>query len=197
VAVDTAGQRIGVVPGVFDPPTNGHLETVARATRLFDAVVVAVYAVPNKQTLFNAQERLLLTRDAVKEMGLAGVKVRPFSGLVVDVAREEGAVALVKGVRAVSDFDYEFQMAHMNKQLAPEIETAVILASTEYSFLSSTLIRDVAKLGGDVSRWVPQVVAQRLRERFARQEPSPAGMLDAEGGADRMGGFVSPDERVR
>jgi pantetheine-phosphate adenylyltransferase len=191
--------RVAIVPATFDPPTNGHLEVIARSARIFDEVVVAVYQTPNKQTLFSAEERLDLMRAAVREAHLANVRVRPFDGLTVDMAREEGAVALVKGLRAVSDFDYEFQMSHMNGQLAPEIETVAILASAEYSFLSSTLVREVAKLGGDVSRWVSRVVADRLRQKYGK----PSGMaavpsaLEAEGGADRMGGFVAQDERVR
>jgi pantetheine-phosphate adenylyltransferase len=105
----------------------------------------------------------------------------------------------VKGLRAVSDFDYEFQMSHTNAQLAPEIATVAILASAEYSFLSSTLVREVARLGGDVRRWVPAAVAEKLQDRFKRSSHSPtdSGAPDAEGGADRIGGFVVHDERVR
>jgi len=101
------------------------------------------------------------------EAGLENVRVREYEGLTVNLAEEEGAVALVRGLRSVSDFDYEFQLSHMNSALAPKLETVAILASAEYSFLSSTLIREVAKLGGDVSKWVPRAVAQRLHERFS------------------------------
>jgi len=117
----------------------------------------------------------------------------------VNVAQEEGAVALVKGLRAVSDFDYELQMAHMNEQLSPDVVTVAVLASSEFTFLSSTLVRDVARLGRNVGPWVPQVVAARMRERFqpAGTSTLPAAVPDAEGGADRMGGFVVHDERAR
>jgi pantetheine-phosphate adenylyltransferase len=190
---------VAVVPATFDPPTNGHLEIIARAAHLFDEVVVAVYRSPNKQTLFDADERLDLVREAVAEARLANVRVRQFDGLTVALAREEGAVALVRGLRAVSDFDYEFQMSHMNKQLAPDVETVAILASADFMFLSSTLVREVAKLGGDTSKWVPEVVAHRLAAKFGNSGggSSPATVLDAEGNADRMGGFVSHDERLR
>jgi pantetheine-phosphate adenylyltransferase len=199
--VRTGGTRVAVVPATFDPPTNGHLEMIGRASRLFDEVVVAVYRSPNKQTLFDPQERLDLMHAAIQEASLHNVRVRPFDGLTVDMAREEGALALVKGIRNVSDFDYEAQMSHMNGQLAPEIETVAILASAQYSFLSSTLVREVAKLGGDVQRWVPDVVAARLRDKYAQpavEGAAPASFaLDAEGSADRFGGFVAQDERVR
>jgi pantetheine-phosphate adenylyltransferase len=190
---------VAVVPATFDPPTNGHLEIIARACRLFDEVVIAVYRSPNKQTLFDADERLALVREAVAEARLANVRVRQFDGLAANLAHEEGAVALVRGLRAVSDFDYEFQMSHMNKQLAPEVETVAILASADSMFLSSTLVREVARLGGDMSKWVPAVVARRLEQKFAGGERSrymAATVPDAEGSADRMGGFVSHDERV-
>lgn len=201
--------RVAVLPATFDPPTNGHLEIICRASQLFDQIVVAVYATPNKQTLFDADERTELVEAAVTELGLPNVRVRQFANrLIVDLAREEGAIALVKGLRAVSDFDYELQMSHMNTQLAPEIATVAILASAEYSFLSSTLVREVARLGEDVSKWVPSLVAQRLRERFPARAAGTAGpsgatgvppgwVPDAEGGADRIGGFVVQDERVR
>jgi pantetheine-phosphate adenylyltransferase len=194
---ERARTRVALVPAKFDPPTNGHLEIIAKASQLFDSVVVAVYAAPARQTLFNPEERLELVRSSVEEASLPNVQVRLFTGLVVQLAREVGAVALVKGLRAVSDFDYEFQMSHMNAQLAPEITTVAVLAGAEYSFLSSTLVREVAALGADVSKWVPATVAVRLRERFGQPLLVPGTAPDAEGGADRMGGFVDAGERVR
>jgi pantetheine-phosphate adenylyltransferase len=192
-------RRVAVMPATFDPPTNGHLEIITRASSLFDELVVAVYRSPNKQLLFDVDERVELVRAAVIEAGLHNVRARSYDGLTVNVAREEGAIALIRGLRGVADFDIEFQMSHMNKQLAPGVETVAILASADFMFLSSTLVREVAKLGGDVRRWVPHVVAQRLEERFA---PGSIGtgsgtVPDAEGGADRMAGFVVQDERVR
>ena len=190
------------MPAVFDPPTNGHLEIIRWAAQLFDQVVVAVSATTNKQTLFDADERVDLVRESVEELGLANIRVRPYAQqLTVDLAREERAVALVRGIRSVSDFDYEHQLSHMNAQMAPEIATVAVLASAENAFLSSTLVKEVARLGGDVSKWVPRAVADRLRERFSSASAgttvSPATIMDAEGGADRMGGFVAQDERVR
>jgi pantetheine-phosphate adenylyltransferase len=176
------------------------MEVARKASRLFDELVLAVYATPSKQTIFDAGERVELVRASVAELGLTNVRVRGFDSLVVNVAQEEGAVALVKGLRAVSDFDYELQMAHMNEQLSPDVVTVAVLASSEFTFLSSTLVRDVARLGRDVSPWVPRVVAARMRERFqpaAGTSTLPAAVPDAEGGADRMGGFVVHDERAR
>jgi pantetheine-phosphate adenylyltransferase len=205
VPAETTRGRVAVVPATFDPPTNGHLEMIRWAAQLFDEVVVAVSATTNKQTLFDAHERVELVRESVAELGLRNVRVRPYENqLTVELAREEGAVALVRGIRAVSDFDMELQMSHMNAQLAPGIVTVAMLASSENAFLSSTLVREVARLGADVSKWVPGAVAVRLRERYAgtagtaaRAASGPATIMDAEGGADRMGGFVAQDERVR
>ena len=158
--------RTALAAATFDPPTNGHLDIIARAAQLFDQVVVAVYRSPEKVTLFDADERLELMRGAVAEAQLSNVRVRDYDDLTVRVAQEEGAIALVRGLRSGTDFDYEFQMSQMNRQLAPGIETIAILASAEYSFLSATLVRSIAHLGEDVGKWVPRVVAERLRERF-------------------------------
>lgn len=164
-----ARARVAVYAGTFDPPTNGHLEIIKRAAALFDEVVVAVYRSPEKQTLFDADERLALVNGTVAEADLENVRVRDFEDAVVRVARAEGAMALIRGLRSVTDFDYEFKMSHMNQHLAPEIETVAILASAENSFLSSTLVREVAKLGQDVSKLVPGIVAARLQERFGKR----------------------------
>ena len=169
------------------------METVLRGSRLFDEVVVAVYAEPSKQTLFSAAERLELVEEAVRDLGVTNVRVRSYNRrLTADLAREEGACALIRGLRAVSDFDYELQLAHMNKALAPDVETVVLLASARYSFLSSTIVREVAP-------WVPRVVAERLSERFGQPHAAVnlPEVLDAEVGADRIAGFMSTDDRVR
>ncbi|MGH2353849.1 MAG: pantetheine-phosphate adenylyltransferase, partial [Chloroflexota bacterium] len=174
--------RVAVFPATFDPPTNGHLDIARKASRLFDELVIAVYATPNKQTIFDASERVALVKAAVEEWGLTNVRVRQYGHrLTVELAREEGAIALVRGLRAVSDFDSEFQMSHMNEQLAPEIATVAVFSSAEYSFLSSTLVREVARLSDDVSKWVPASVAARLRERFGRPSGGPVTVPDAEG----------------
>ena len=163
--------RVALAAATFDPPTNGHLDIISRAALLFDEVVVAVYRSPSKNTLFDADERLALMKGAVAEASLSNVRVREYDDLTVNVAKEENAIALVRGLRSGTDFDFEFQMSQMNRQLAPGIETIAILASAEYSFLSSTLVREIARLGEDVSKWVPRVVAERLRERFGGATP--------------------------
>jgi pantetheine-phosphate adenylyltransferase len=151
-------------PGSFDPVTNGHLDIIERTARHFDNVIVAVIRNPQKsQSLFTLEERQEMLREVSGH--LANVKVDSFRGLLVDYAREHGANAIVKGLRAVSDFDYELQMAQMNQRLAG-IDTFFISTSPQYSFLSSSLVREVAKYGGDVSSMVPPVVAARLVRQF-------------------------------
>ena len=152
--------RRAVCPGSFDPVTNGHLDVIGRAAGLFDEVVVAVGVNPSKSTrLFTAEERLAMLQQACSTWD--NVRVAEFSGLLTDFCRSEGIGAIVKGLRAVSDFDYELQMAQMNSSLAP-IETVFVPTSPEYSFLASSLIKEVAALGGDVSRLVPPAVHDRL-----------------------------------
>ena len=150
-------------PGTFDPVTNGHLDIVGRAAGLFDRVVVAVVENPDKEPLFSASERVGMLREAVSE--LDNVEVASFSGLLVDYARSREVGAIVKGLRAVTDFDYELQMAQMNQRLSG-IDTFFISTSPQHSFLSSSLVREVARFGGDVSSMVPKTVGSRLAERF-------------------------------
>jgi pantetheine-phosphate adenylyltransferase len=151
-------------PGTFDPVTNGHLDIVRRAAGLFDRVVVAVVENPDKRPLFEVAERVEMLGEAVAELG--NVEVDSFSGLLVDHARSRGIGVIVKGLRAVTDFDYELQMAQMNRQLA-EVETCFIPTSPRWSYLSSSLVKEVARYGGDVSGLVPDHVARRLKERLA------------------------------
>ncbi len=151
-------------PGTFDPVTNGHLDIARRATGLFDRVVVAVVENPSKDPLFSVEERVDMLRESVAD--LDGVEVDSFSGLLVDYARSKGFGAIVKGLRAVSDFEYEIQMAQMNRHLS-EIETCFIATSPRWSYLSSSLVKEVARYGGDVSTLVPDHVARRLKEKFA------------------------------
>lgn len=196
----TRMRRVALFPATFDPPTLGHMETIARSAAVFDEIVVAVYAEPAKATLFTVAERLALVEASVLELGVPNVRVRSYSAqLTVELARAEGASALIRGLRAVSDFDYELQLAHTNKVLAPDIETVVLLASAKYSFLSSTIVREVARLGGDVSPWVPRAVAVKLAERFGDPHAVPPthSVLGSEAGADRIAGFVTTDDRVR
>ncbi len=155
--------KVAVYPGTFDPITNGHLDIIRRAVSIFDRVVVGVAADNYKKTLFSLEERVDLVRTVTRD--IAGVTVKSFSGLLVDFARREEAVAIVRGLRAVSDFEYEFQMSIMNKKLASDLETVFLMTATEYSFLSSSVIRQVASLGGCIHGLVPPEVERALLQR--------------------------------
>ncbi|MCB0879662.1 MAG: pantetheine-phosphate adenylyltransferase [Thermoleophilia bacterium] len=159
--------RTAICPGTYDPPTLGHMDVIRRAARMFDHVVVAVVRTPQHKSspLFTADERIELLRDGLKD--LDNVRVRAFTTLVVDVAREEGASVLVKGLRAVSDFEWEFQMAHLNAELAPELETCFVMSYPDWSFVSSSGVREVAAFGGDVSRYVTPLVAEQMAAKYA------------------------------
>jgi len=155
---------VAVYPGRFDPVTHGHLDIVQRAAAMFTRLVVAVYDLP--EAMFPVEERVAMFQEAVKR--LPNVSVKPFSGLVVDFARREGATVLVRGIRAVTDFETEFDMALMNKKIAPEVESVYLMASLEHLFVSGRRIREVASLGYDVGDMVPPNVAEALRGRFQR-----------------------------
>jgi pantetheine-phosphate adenylyltransferase len=150
-------------PGTFDPVTNGHLDIIERVARRFDALVVGVLDNPAKQPLFGAEERVSMLKEVTQD--LPNVEVDAFSGLLVDHARRRGADVVVKGLRAVSDFEYEIQMAQMNRSLSG-LETLFVTAAPQWSFLSSSLVKEVAAFGGDVGALVPAVVAERLRDRL-------------------------------
>ncbi|MBV9120153.1 MAG: pantetheine-phosphate adenylyltransferase [Chloroflexi bacterium] len=156
--------RTAVYPGTFDPFTNGHLDIARRAALLFDNVVVAVYAKPSKNVIFSAEERIAMIQAALRDCG--NVRVEPFEGLIVEFLKRIGAKIIVRGLRAISDFEYEFQMAHMNRQLWPEAEVVCLITSKSYSFISATLIREIASLGADLDPLVPQNVAVALRGKF-------------------------------
>jgi pantetheine-phosphate adenylyltransferase len=158
--------RTAICPGSYDPVTNGHLDIIGRAARVFDRVVVGVVDAQfrKQQPLFNADERRQFLVAATSE--LANVEVEIFSSLLVDFAREQGATAIVKGLRAISDFEFEFEMNQLNRSLAPDIESVDIIASPNYSFLSSTGVKEMAAFGGDVSSLVPGTVAAVLSERL-------------------------------
>ncbi len=155
---------LAVYPGTFDPFTNGHADLVRRAARLFDRVIVAVAADPPKTPHFSLEERVRLAEAGLD--GLPNVSVEGFRGLLVEYARGRGARAIVRGLRAVSDFEFEFQMAAMNRALAPELESIFLTPAEEYAFISSSLVREVASLGGDVSRFVTPAVEAALRARM-------------------------------
>ncbi|RMH56707.1 MAG: pantetheine-phosphate adenylyltransferase [Bacteroidetes bacterium] len=155
--------RLALYPGTFDPITYGHLDILERARHLFDAVEVTVAVNARKQTLFTIEERCALVEASVAH--LDGVTVAPFEGLLVDRARARGAVALVRGLRQVSDFDYEFRMAFANRRLAPEIETVFFMTSEEHAFVAASIVREIHRWGGDVAPFVPPPVVDALRQR--------------------------------
>ena len=160
--------RIAVCPGSYDPVTKGHLDVIARAAALFDEVIVGVVNLPVRkgQTLFDADERCAFIEAATSH--LDNVRAKPFSNLVVDFARDNDARAIVKGLRAISDFEYELEMNQLNRRQAPDIESVYLMASPEYSFLSSSGVKELATFGGDIDDLVPPEVAKRLKEELAR-----------------------------
>ena len=160
--------RVAVCPGSYDPVTNGHLDVIGRAARVFDKVVVGVVNNPvrKQKTLFTAEERKKFIEDATAELG--NVEVGVMTNLLVEFARENKATAVIKGLRAISDFEYEFEMNQLNRKLAPEIESMYIFSSPNYSFLSSTGVKEIATFGGDVGDLVPEPVAKALAERLKR-----------------------------
>jgi pantetheine-phosphate adenylyltransferase len=162
--------RVAICPGTYDPVTNGHLDIIGRAARVFDRVVVGVVNQPVRKqtTVFTAEERKAFIADAVASNGIDNVEVSVFSTLLVELAREVGAGAIVKGLRAISDFEYEFEMNQLNRKLAPDIESVYIIASPDYSFLSSTGVKEMATFGADVSDLVPAGVSEALVERLKR-----------------------------
>jgi len=154
-----------IYPGTYDPVTNGHVDVIARAARIFDRVVVGVVGNPHhKQPMFEVEERVAFLKDALAD--LENVEVDVFSELVVEFARRWEARAIVKGLRVVSDFEYEFQMNQLNRTLAPEIETVYVMASPQVSFVSSSGVKEIASFGGNVDELVPAAVARRLKEMF-------------------------------
>jgi pantetheine-phosphate adenylyltransferase len=158
-------RRVAIYPGSFDPITNGHLDVIRRAAQMFDHVIVAVARNSEKTPLFTAVERVGLIQGAVR--GLKNVSVDGFSGLLVNYARRKKARVIVRGLRAVSDFEFEFQMALMNRQLAPRVETIFLMPKDEYTFISSRLVREIAGLGGAVSKFVPADVQKALQHKHA------------------------------
>jgi pantetheine-phosphate adenylyltransferase len=166
---DSAKQgRIAICPGSYDPVTNGHLDVIRRAAALYDEVIVAVVnrSVRKSSALFSTEERVAFIEHAIAD--LEGVSVRPFSTLVVDFARNVGAHAIVKGLRAISDFEYELEMSQLNRRQAPEVESVYLMASPQYSFLSSSGVKELATFGGRIEDLVPDEVAARLQEELRR-----------------------------
>jgi pantetheine-phosphate adenylyltransferase len=160
--------RTAICPGTFDPITNGHLDVIGRASAMFDLVIVGVVNHPWRkgQTLFTAEERVSFVENATSNLG--NIKVEPFSTLLVEFARERRAMAIVKGLRAISDFEYELEMNQLNRKQAPEIESVYLMASAKYSFLRSSGVKELATFGGDIAELVPEEVAKALMERLRR-----------------------------
>lgn len=154
-----------LTPGTFDPITSGHIEIISRASRIFDEVIVSVAASPKKKPLFTLEERVALAREALKD--IENVRVEPFCGLLVDFAQEMNAPVAVKGLRAITDFEYEFQQTALNYQLDPRLETIFIMSSPEYMYLSSSVVREIASFHGNVDQFVPQCVSTALKKKFA------------------------------
>ncbi len=151
-------------PGTFDPPTNGHIDLIQRGAKLFDHLIVAILNNPMKDPLFTVEERVEMLKESTS--ALSNVSVATFDGLMVEFARQQGASAVLRGIRAISDYEYEFQMALMNRRLAPEIETVFLQPAGRYSFVSSRMLKEVFAFGGDVSGLVPPNVLKRLRDRI-------------------------------
>ena len=157
-------QRIAVYPGTFDPITNGHTDLVSRAARVFPKVIIAIAESPHKKPLFSLEKRIQLSRNQLAQ--LDNVEVVGFSNLLVEFVQQIGASVIVRGLRAVSDFEYEFQLASMNRHLAPAVETLFLTPDEDYGFISSSLVKEIARLNGDVSEFVCEEVQQAMRKRF-------------------------------
>jgi pantetheine-phosphate adenylyltransferase len=164
-------ERVGVYPGTFDPITNGHTDVILRATKLVDRLVIGVARNIGKGPLFSTDERVEIVREEIEHLTDAEtrkrVEVKPYDTLTMHFAVEQGASVIVRGLRAVSDFEYEFQMAGMNYRLNPHVETVFLMASDKYQFIASRFVKDIAQLGGDVSHFVSPRVVQRIQARFA------------------------------
>ena len=171
MAENGSKQRIGLYPGTFDPVTNGHIDIIARSARLMDKLVIGVAINTGKGPLFSLEERVELVQAEVREIASRNgvvIEVQPFQGLLIDFARKLGACMIVRGLRAVSDFDYEFQMAGMNYRMAPDIETVFLMASERHQFIASRRVKEVAALGGDITSFVPPLTLDRTLKRIGR-----------------------------
>jgi len=155
--------KVGIYPGSFDPVTNGHIDIIKRSAKLVDTLIVAILENPNKKSFFSVEERIQLLEISCK--GIENLKIESFSGLLIDFAKEKKANLIIRGLRALTDFEYELQMAQMNKHLHSEIETIFLVTNVKYSFLSSSAIKEVAQFGGDVRDFVPLIVAEKTFEK--------------------------------
>ncbi|MBI5179821.1 MAG: pantetheine-phosphate adenylyltransferase [Nitrospirae bacterium] len=157
-------KKIAVYPGTFDPITNGHIDLIERSIRIFDEVIIAIAHNPRKMPLFNIKERIEMIAASTK--GLQNIKIETFDGLLVDYAKKKKAQAIIRGLRAVSDFEYEFQMALMNRKLDNKIETVFLMPSEEYSYLTSSIVKEITAFKGSVNGLVPKIVDKKLKEKF-------------------------------
>jgi pantetheine-phosphate adenylyltransferase len=163
---------VAICPGSYDPVTYGHVDVIRRAAEIFDRVIVGVVRDPHhKETLFTVEERVAFIEEALAAEGVDNAEVEVFAELVVDFARRFGASTMIKGLRVISDFEWEFQMNHLNRRLAPDIETLYVMASPQYSFVSSSGVKEIASFGGSVEELVPPAVAQRFRDLFPEGRP--------------------------
>ena len=168
---DMASERVGVYPGTFDPVTSGHMEVIRRSLRLVDKLVIGPATNIGKGPLFSLQERIDIIKDDIaefSEIDKGRIQIAPFDGLLIHFAREVGASVIIRGLRAVSDFEYEIQMANMNARMEPNIETIFLMASDRHQFIASSLVKDIARLGGDTSQFVSKKVFQRLKDKFTK-----------------------------
>jgi pantetheine-phosphate adenylyltransferase len=152
--------RVCVYPGSFDPITNGHLDIIERASKIFDKLIVSVVENPSKQPIFTLKERVELIKECVKDY--KNIEVDSFTGLLTDHVKEKGAFTIVKGLRIIADFEYEFQMALLNKNIEPKIETIFMMTNSKYSYISSTMIKEIAKLGANLDEFVPKIIKEKL-----------------------------------
>ena len=167
--------KLAIYPGTFDPLTLGHVDLIERSASIFDAVVVAIAVDTPKQTLFSVEERVGMGKEVVAELSLSNVEVCSFKGLLIDYARQRGVGLLVRGLRAYSDFEYEFQLALTNRKMAPDVETLFMMPKEVHSYVTSSMVREIARLGGDPAEFVPGPVLRALRRRFKQIGPSARG----------------------
>jgi pantetheine-phosphate adenylyltransferase len=167
MAQNASRRLVAIYPGSFDPLTNGHLDLISRGARLFETLIIAILGNTQKQPLFGVAERIQMIRETTSH--LANIEIDSFEGLLVDYASRRGAHAILRGIRAISDYETELQMALLNRRMRPETETIFLMAGEEFSFISSRMIKEIITLGGDVSTFVPDPVAARLRKKFPAQ----------------------------
>ena len=158
--------RIAIYPGTFDPITNGHLDIIKRAVKIFDTVIVAVADNIEKTPLFSIEERVAMIQESIR--GISHVEVDSFNSLIVDYCHQKGAIAMIRGLRAISDFEYEFQMALINRKIGKDVESVFLMPKEKYTYLSSSLIKEIAVLGGNISSFVPDMVKNKLKEKYSK-----------------------------